>query len=189
MLLKLRWRKLLKVAAFVIFPTSITVLFEIHQRFKGQFFNEWPVSFKNSFFIEHLRWLLLFFSYFCCAASWTLYLHHYGYYEVVHKFPILRKVFIRASRLYKFVVQNISALNLVESESHKSCSGFKKHFTMYNYWNVHPELVLPSIIRQEDILNKLFLADIGRSTLVGQRPMKSLSSVCLSVCPPVTTFS
>ena len=36
----------LKVAAFVIFPTSIMVLFEIHQRFKGQFLNELHVSFK-----------------------------------------------------------------------------------------------------------------------------------------------
>ena len=42
------WRKLLKVAAFVIFPTSITVLFEIHQRFKGHFLNELRVSFKVS---------------------------------------------------------------------------------------------------------------------------------------------
>ena len=29
------------------------------------------------------------------------------------------------------------------------------------------------------------LKDFGRSTLVGQRPMKSLSSICPSVCPPV----
>ena len=29
-----------KIAAFVTFPTSIMVLFEIHQMFKGHFFNE-----------------------------------------------------------------------------------------------------------------------------------------------------
>ena len=29
-----------------MFPTSIIVLFEIHQRFKGQFLNEFRVSFK-----------------------------------------------------------------------------------------------------------------------------------------------
>ena len=34
----------LEVAAFVIFPTSIMVLFEIHQRFKGHFLNELRVS-------------------------------------------------------------------------------------------------------------------------------------------------
>ena len=32
-------RKLLKVAAFVMFPPSIMVLFEAHQRFKGQLTN------------------------------------------------------------------------------------------------------------------------------------------------------
>ena len=37
MFLQLRWRKLLKVAAFVIFPTPIMVVFEIHQRFKVTF--------------------------------------------------------------------------------------------------------------------------------------------------------
>ena len=36
--------KLLKVAVFLIFPTSIMVLLEIHQRFKGQFLNELHVS-------------------------------------------------------------------------------------------------------------------------------------------------
>ena len=44
--LKLKWRKLLKVAVSVIFPSSIMVLFEIHQRFKGHFLNELRVSFK-----------------------------------------------------------------------------------------------------------------------------------------------
>ena len=39
-------KKLLKVAAFVLFPTSLMALFEIHQRFKGHFFNELRVSFK-----------------------------------------------------------------------------------------------------------------------------------------------
>ena len=47
----------LKVAAFVIFPTSIMVLFEIHQRFKGHFFNELRVSLnetkKNKLFYLH----------------------------------------------------------------------------------------------------------------------------------------
>ena len=42
-------RKLLKVAAFVKFPTSIMVLFEIHQRFKDHFLNELRVYFKNRF--------------------------------------------------------------------------------------------------------------------------------------------
>ena len=36
----------LKAAAFVIFPTSITVLFEIYQKFKGHFLNELRVSFN-----------------------------------------------------------------------------------------------------------------------------------------------
>ena len=35
-----------KVAVFVIFPISIMVLFEIHQRSKGHFLNELRVSFK-----------------------------------------------------------------------------------------------------------------------------------------------
>ena len=35
----------LKVAAFVIFPTSVMVLFEIHQRFEGHFLKELRVSF------------------------------------------------------------------------------------------------------------------------------------------------
>ena len=38
--------KNLKVAVFVIFPTSIMVLFEIHQRFKGHFLNELRISFN-----------------------------------------------------------------------------------------------------------------------------------------------
>ena len=40
-------KSLVKVAVFVIFPTSIMVLFEFHQRFKGQFLNELRVSFKH----------------------------------------------------------------------------------------------------------------------------------------------
>ena len=44
---KLRWRKLLKVAAFVIFSTSIMVLFEIYQRFKDSFLNKMRVSFTT----------------------------------------------------------------------------------------------------------------------------------------------
>ena len=39
-------KKLLKVAAFVTFPISVMVLFEIEQRFKGHFLNELCVSFK-----------------------------------------------------------------------------------------------------------------------------------------------
>ena len=46
-------RKLLKVAAVVIFPTSAMVLFEIHQRFKGHFLNEFCVSWN-------IRWEQLF---------------------------------------------------------------------------------------------------------------------------------
>ena len=46
--LELGRRKLLKVAAFVIFPTSAMVLFEIHQRFKGHVFKELRVSFKEA---------------------------------------------------------------------------------------------------------------------------------------------
>ena len=39
----------LKVTAYnVIFPTSITVLFEIHQRFKGHFLTELRVSLKHN---------------------------------------------------------------------------------------------------------------------------------------------
>ena len=45
--LQLRSRNLLKAAAFVIFPTSIMILFEIHQRFKGHFLNELRVSFNE----------------------------------------------------------------------------------------------------------------------------------------------
>ena len=37
----------LKAAAFVIFPTSIIVLFEIHQKLKCHFLNELRVSFKR----------------------------------------------------------------------------------------------------------------------------------------------
>ena len=40
--------KLLKVAASVIFPTSIMVLFEIHERFKDHFLNELRISFKGT---------------------------------------------------------------------------------------------------------------------------------------------
>ena len=39
--------KFLKLAAFVIFLTSVMDLFEIHQRVKGYFLNELHVSFKN----------------------------------------------------------------------------------------------------------------------------------------------
>ena len=39
-------RKLLKVAAFVIFPTSIKVLFETHQKFSGHFLKELRDSFN-----------------------------------------------------------------------------------------------------------------------------------------------
>ena len=46
--LKLWWRKLLKVAAFVTFPLSIMVFFEIHQRFKGHFLNKLRISFKSN---------------------------------------------------------------------------------------------------------------------------------------------
>ena len=38
-----------KVAVFVIFPTSVMVLLEIHQRFKGHFLNESRISFKYIF--------------------------------------------------------------------------------------------------------------------------------------------
>ena len=34
----------------MVLITSIMVLFEIHQRFKGHFFNKWRVSFNNTFF-------------------------------------------------------------------------------------------------------------------------------------------
>ena len=43
-------KKLLKVAAFVIFTTSIMVLFEIHQRFKGHVLNELRVSLFEAYF-------------------------------------------------------------------------------------------------------------------------------------------
>ena len=46
--LQLWWRKLLKVAAFVTFPTSPMALFKIHQRFKGHFLDELRVSFNVS---------------------------------------------------------------------------------------------------------------------------------------------
>ena len=46
MFLWLRWKKL-EVAAFVIFPFSIMVLFEIHQRLKVHSLNELCVSFKQ----------------------------------------------------------------------------------------------------------------------------------------------
>ena len=42
----IRLRKILKVAAFIIFPTSKIVLLEIHLRFKGHFLNEMRLSFK-----------------------------------------------------------------------------------------------------------------------------------------------
>ena len=42
-----RWRKFLKVAAYVIFPTSIMPLFEICQTLKGHFLNELRVSFND----------------------------------------------------------------------------------------------------------------------------------------------
>ena len=40
-------KKILKVAAFTIFTTSIMALLEIHQRFKGQFLNELRISFDG----------------------------------------------------------------------------------------------------------------------------------------------
>ena len=40
------FRKYLKVAAFVILPTSIMASFEIHRRFKGHVLNELRVSFN-----------------------------------------------------------------------------------------------------------------------------------------------
>ena len=47
MVLQLRSGKLLKIAVVGIFSTSIIVLFEIHQTFKGHFLNELSISFKN----------------------------------------------------------------------------------------------------------------------------------------------
>ena len=47
---EVRWRKLLKVAAFVMFLTSIIILFEIHERFKDHFLNGLPISFKDCAF-------------------------------------------------------------------------------------------------------------------------------------------
>ena len=44
-----RWRKFLKVGAYVTFPTSIMPLFEIYQRFKGHFLNKLRVSFNLKF--------------------------------------------------------------------------------------------------------------------------------------------
>ena len=44
-------RKLLKVAAFVTFPTFKMDLFEIHQKFKGHFLSKLRLSFK----IDSLR--------------------------------------------------------------------------------------------------------------------------------------
>ena len=52
--LSFTWRKLLKVEAFVIFPASIMVLFEIHQRFKGHILNELRVSFKKVFSLNQM---------------------------------------------------------------------------------------------------------------------------------------
>ena len=43
---QLSWRKLLKVAVFVIFRTSMILLLEIHQSFKGLFLKELRVFFK-----------------------------------------------------------------------------------------------------------------------------------------------
>ena len=43
----LREKNFLKVAAFVIFPTSIMVLFKIHHSFTGHFLNELHVSYKE----------------------------------------------------------------------------------------------------------------------------------------------
>ena len=40
--------KFVEVAAFVIFPTSVMVLFEIHQSGKSHFLNELCISFKNT---------------------------------------------------------------------------------------------------------------------------------------------
>ena len=43
---KLRRRKLLNVAASVIFPTSMMILFEINHRFKDHFLNKLHVSYN-----------------------------------------------------------------------------------------------------------------------------------------------
>ena len=59
----------LKVATFVIFPTSIKVLLDIHQRFKGHFLNELYVSFKHCFFD---RILLVAASEFSHISAWSL---------------------------------------------------------------------------------------------------------------------
>ena len=53
--LQLSWRKLLKVAAFIIFPTSIMVLFEIHQRFKGHFLNKLHVPLRDVWSSANLK--------------------------------------------------------------------------------------------------------------------------------------
>ena len=57
---RLVWK--LTIPALVIFPTSIMVLFEIHQRFKGNFLNELRVSFNNKsclFMVTYLASLKL----------------------------------------------------------------------------------------------------------------------------------
>ena len=53
--LLLRCKNLLKVAAFVLFSTSIVVLFEIYQRFKGLFLNELRVSFKKKILTKRFK--------------------------------------------------------------------------------------------------------------------------------------
>ena len=52
---------MLKVAASVIFPTSVMILFEIHQRFKGHFLNELRVSFKSVIYERYVDDTFLFF--------------------------------------------------------------------------------------------------------------------------------
>ena len=55
-----RWRKLLKVAALVIFSISIMVLLEIHERFKGHFLNELRVSFNSDIYHFQMSLIHLF---------------------------------------------------------------------------------------------------------------------------------
>ena len=52
-------KKVLKVAAFLIFPTPIMVLFDIYQRFKGHFLNELRTSFNCavSFVLKIFKYL------------------------------------------------------------------------------------------------------------------------------------
>ena len=91
--------------------------------------------------------------------------------------------------IYKVVIKHIFKY-VSTSSLYQFTLYITTQFTVYIYLHI---LLFNGKKRQHFFKNvwaySFLHLHIGRSTLIGQRPMKSLSSVYPSVCPSVTNFS